>query len=148
MNNELYQLIYNSSSFMFEMYNGKILPKDHPDYYDDLIEIKVIKKYDNVNGHITIWKEEYQITNEFVDSIFNYVELNINKLIEMSLKQNSEAEEYTSGGGLKINIKYKSIFISMDEKYTSIMNEQEQNAFYIFKQDIIKTIKNLLNANK
>lgn len=54
MNNELYQLIYNSSSFMFEIYDGRILPKDHPNYYDDLIDIKVINRYDNISGHINI----------------------------------------------------------------------------------------------
>lgn len=148
MNNVLYQLIYNSSSFMFEIYDGRILPKDHPNYYDDLIDIKVINRYDNISGHIIIKNEEYQITKDFVDSIFNYVELNINKLIEMSLKQNSEAEKYTSGGGLILNIKYKSMLISIDERYTIIMSEQEQNEFYILKQNIINTIKNYLNANK
>lgn len=148
MNNELYQLIYNSSSFMFEIYDGRILPKNHPNYYDDLIDIKVINRYDNISGHIIIKNEEYQITKDFVDSIFKYVELNINKLIEMSLKQNSEAEKYTSGGGLRLNIKYKSMLISIDERYTIIMSEQEQNEFYILKQNIINTIKNYLNANK
>lgn len=66
----------------------------------------------------------------------------------MSLKQNSEAEKYTSGGGLRLNIKCKSMLISIDERYTIIMSEQDQNEFYILKQNIINTIKNYLNANK
>ena len=148
MNNELYQLIYNSSSFMFEMYDGRILPKEHPNYYDNLIDIKVIKKHNNINGHILIGKEEYQITDSFIEFILNYVKLNINKIIELSLRQNSEAEEYTSGGGLRLNIKYKSMLISIDEQYTIVMNEQEQKEFYIFKQDIINAIKNILNTSK
>lgn len=148
MNNELYQLIYNSSSFMFEMHDGRILPKEHPNYYDNLIDIKVIKKHNNINGHILIGKEEYQITDSFIEFILNYVKLNINKIIELSLRQNSESEEYTSGGGLRLNIKYKSMLISIDEQYTIVMSEQEQKEFYIFKQDIINTIKNILNTNK
>lgn len=147
-NIELYQLMYSVSSFMFEMYDGQILPKEHPDYYDNLIDIKLIRKNDNTYGHILIGREEYQITDTFIESIQNYIKLNINKMIELSLKQNFEAEEYTSGGGLRLNIKYKSVLISIDEHYTIIMDEQDQKDFYNFKNNIINTIKNMLDTNK
>jgi len=147
-NIKLYQLMYSVSSFMFEMYDGQILPKEHPDYYDNLIDIKLIRKNDNTYGHILIGREEYQITDTFIESIQNYIKLNINKMIELSLKQNFEAEEYTSGGGLRLNIKYKSVLISIDEHYTIIMDEQDQKDFYNFKNNIINTIKNMLDTNK
>ena len=40
------------------------------------------------------------------------------------------------------------MLISIDEQYTIVMSEQEQKEFYIFKQDIINAIKNILNTSK
>ena len=147
-NIEVYQLLHNISSFMIELYDGQILPKDHHNYYDGLIDIKLINKSNKNYGHIIIGKEKYQIKDETVKSIQTYIESNINKLINLSLNQKVEAEEYTSGGGLILNIKYKSILISIDEQYTICMNEKEQLEFYNFKNDIINTIKNILQSNK
>lgn len=94
MNNEnareIYNILYNKSFFIVNWNQGTVLPLDHPNYYDGRINKKIVKDYDNTSGNINIGKEEYNITNEKVEALYEYIENNIDRITSIALKQNTE----------------------------------------------------------
>lgn len=138
-NNEIYNILYNKSFFMINWNEGAVLPLNHPNYYDGRINIKIIKDYDNTTGNINIEKEEYNITSDKVDTLYEYIENNINKITNIALKQNTETY---AGVADNLNIKYKSIYISLSG--TNATCEEDYNEINNIKNDI----KNILTQNK
>ena len=74
---EMYNILNNKSFFMVNWNEGTVIPIHHPNYYNGRIDIKIIKDYDNIIGNINIEKEEYCITNEKVEKLYEYIEKNI-----------------------------------------------------------------------
>lgn len=143
MNNEnareIYNILYNKSFFIVKWNEGAVLPLDHPNYYDGRINIKIIKDYDNTSGNINIRKEEYNITNEKVEALYEYIENNIDRITSIALKQNTETY---AGVADDLNIKYKSLYISISG--TNATNEEDYNEI----SNIKNNIKNILMQNK
>ena len=110
--------LMSKDSFMINWLEGAVLPKNHPNYYNGRIDVDI----KNLCGNINFEKNEYQITEELVHKLYNYIEANINELIKISLNQN--AEMY-AGVVETLSIKYKSIFINISELNASSEEEKE-----------------------
>ena len=123
----------NKESFMFSWQTGGVLPTFHPKYYDGRINVEIRRIYDESYGNINFEKEEYQISDDLVNNLYNYIENNIEKLIKLALNQTDEMYE---GVSHNLGIKYKSIYISL-----SIFNTKSDEE----KQDIIKIEEDLKN---
>lgn len=128
--------LMSKDSFMINWFEGAVLPKNHPNYYNGRIDVDI----KNLNGNINFEKNEYQITEELVHKLYNYIESIINELIKISLNQN--AEMY-AGVAETLSIQYKSIFINISELNAS--SEEEKNAIKKIKNNI-KTI--ILESSK
>lgn len=139
INRELYNIAYNKSYFMVNWYEGAVLPENHPNYFDGRINIKITKQFDNFNGNINISKDEYPLTKEVVNELYEYIEKNINRLINISLKQNDEAYD---GVADSLDIKYKSIYLTISG--LNATTEEDFNEINNIKNDI----KNILISNK
>lgn len=123
--------LMNKDSFMLDWYAGAVVPKNHPRYYDGRIEVSIRKAFGSSYGIINFGKDEFQISDELVSNLYNYIETNIDKLIKISLNQNTEMYE---GGRDVLRIKYKSIYISINGVNAS--SEEEKNEIYKIKDNI------------
>jgi len=139
INRELYNIAYNKSYFMVNWYEGAVLPKNHPNYFNGRIDIKIAKQFNNYHGNINFEKDEYPLTKEVVNELYDYIEKNINKLINISLKQNDEAYD---GVADSLDIKYKSIYLTISG--LNATTEEDFNEINNIKSDI----KNILISNK
>lgn len=132
--------LMSKDSFMLDWYAGAVLPKHHPRYYDGRIEVVIRNAFNSSYGTINFGKDEYQITDDLVNNLFNYIETNIDKLIKIALNQSTEMYEYGTRDVLRI--KFKSLYISISERNGS--SEEEKNEIYKIKEEI----KNLICVNK
>ena len=138
-NNEWFiRELMNKGSFMLDWIDGAVLPKDHPHYYDGRIDVSIRKVFNSSYGNISFDKDEYQISDELVSNLYNYIETNIDKLIKLSLNQSADMYE---GVVKRLSIKYKSIYIDVREINAS--SEEEKNAIKNIKNDI----KNIVLSN-
>ncbi len=131
--------LMNKDCFMMDWYEGAVIPKTHPRYYDGRIEVNIRKAFNNSFGNINFGKDKYKVTDEMVDNLYNYIEINIDKLIKIALNQSTKMYE---GGSDNLFIKFKSIYISISEINAS--SEEEKNEIYKIKEEI----KNLICSNK
>ena len=131
--------LMNKDSFMFDWYAGAVIPKHHPRYYDGRVEVKIRKVFNNSYGNINFGRDEYQVNDEVVNNLYNYIETNIDKLIKISLNQNSEM--YV-GYGERLGVKYKSIYMNICVSNAS--SEEEKNEIANIKEDI----KNIICIEK
>lgn len=131
--------LMNKNSFMLDWYAGAVVPKHHPRYYDGRIEVNIRKAFNSSYGNINFGKDEYQVSNELVNNLYNYIETNINKLIKISLNQSTEMYE---GVRDVLRIKFKSIYISISGINAS--SEEEKNEIAKIKEDL----KNIITVNK
>ena len=115
----------DKDSFMIDWFEGAVLPKNHPDYYNGRIDVDI----KNSSGIISFNSDKYHITEELVYKLYTFVESNIDKLIKIALNQNTEMY---AGVEERLAIKYKSIYINISEINAS--TEEEKS--------IIKNIKN------
>lgn len=129
--------LMSKESFMMDWYNGAVIPKTHPRYYDGRIEVNIRRLFNSSYGSINFGKDEYQVNDELVNNLYNYVENNINELIKISLNQSAEMYEGVSD---VIRIKYKSIYLSISGINAS--SEEEKNKINRIKEDIKKIIIN------
>ena len=127
--------VLSKNSFILEWKKGAVLPEEHPNYYNGRINISIKRNYDNIYGYITIEKEEYKITNQLFEKIYNYIASNIEKLIKIALNQ---SEEMYNGVSNSLRIKYKSIYINISELNTS--NQEEIDYIKEIKEEIKKII--------
>lgn len=131
--------LMSKESFMLDWYAGAVVPKNHPRYYDGRIEVSIRKVFNSSYGDISFGKDKYQVTDEVVNNLYNYIEMNIDKLIKISLNQSTEMYEGVSDS---LRIKYKSIYISISGINAS--SEEEKNEIYKIKEDI----KNIISINE
>lgn len=129
--------IMNKNCFMIEWYEGAVIPITHPRYYEGRIEVSIRKAFNNSYGNISFGKDKYQVSNEVVDKLYNYVETNIHKLIQISLNQNTEMYDGVSDN---LFIKFKSIYVSLSGLNTT--SEDEKNIINNIKNDIKNIILN------
>lgn len=138
--NELFiRELMNKDSFMLDWYSGAVLPKHHPRYYDGRIEVNIRKSFNSSYGSINFGKDEYEVTDEVVNNLYNYIETNIDKLIKLSLNQSTEMYEGVSDS---LRIKFKSVYVSISGINAS--TEEEKNEINKIKDDI----KNIIIVNK
>ena len=131
--------LMNKDSFMFDWYAGAVIPKHHPRYYDGRIEVNIRKVFNSSYGNINFGRDEYQVNDEIVNNLYNYIETNIDKLIKISLNQSTEMYEGVSDS---LRIKYKSICISISE--INAISEEEKEEIAKIKDDI----KNIICIEK
>ena len=129
--------IMNKNCFMIEWYEGAVIPITHPRYYEGRIEVSIRKAFNNSYGNISFGKDKYQVSNEVVDKLYNYVETNIHKLIQISLNQNTEMYDGVTDN---LFIKFKSIYVSLSGLNTT--SEDEKNIINNIKNDIKNIILN------
>lgn len=136
--------LMNKNCFMIDWYKGAVIPKTHPKYYDGRINIEIRKIYNNSFGNINFEKDEYQVSDDIVNELYNYIEQNIEKLIKLALNQTTEMYEGVSDS---LSIKFKSVYISLSELNT--MSDEEKNIINNIKKDIKEIILNgsLLKEN-
>lgn len=127
--------LMNKSSFMLDWYAGAVVPKHHPRYYDGRIEVNIRKVFNNSYGNVSFGKDEYQISDEIINNLYNYIENNINKLIKLSLNQTTEMYEGVSDC---LRIKYKSIYISISR--INAISDEEKSEIENIKFEIKKII--------
>lgn len=132
--------LMNKDSFMLDWYAGAILPKHHPRYYEGRIEVIIRNAFNSSYGTINFGKDEYQISDDLVKNLYNYIESNIEKLIKIALNQSTEMYEYGTRDVLRI--KFKSLYISISGRNES--SEEEKNEIYKIKEEI----KNIICVNK
>ena len=131
--------LMNKDCFMIDWHEGAVIPKTHPRYYDGRIEVNIKKAFNSSYGNINFGKDEYKVTDEMVNNLYNYIEINIDKLIKIALNQSTKMYE---GASDSLNIKFKSIYISISGINAS--SEEEKNEIYKIKEEI----KNLICINK
>ena len=141
-NEKFYKLLTNKDSFLFDWYEGAILPKEHPNYFKGRIEVSINKLFDNISGVIKIEKDEYELSNDLFIKLYNYIRSNFDNLIKISLNQKSEMY---AGGDSIFRIKYKSVFIDIDENNISFKEELE--FINKLKEDIKKIITERINSD-
>lgn len=129
--------LMNKNCFMVDWFEGAVLPKTHPRYYDGRIEVNIRKVFNNFYGNINFGKEEYQISNEIVEKLYNYIETNINRLIKVSLNQNTEMYDGVSDS---LFIKFKSIYVNISG--LNATSEEEKKEINKIKEDIKDIITN------
>lgn len=132
--------LMNKDSFMLDWYAGAILPKHHPRYYEGRIEVIIRNAFNSSYGTINFGKDEYQISDDLVKNLYNYIESNIDKLIKIALNQSTEM--YECGTRDVLRIKFKSLYISISGRNAS--SEEEKNEIYKIKEEI----KNIICVNK
>lgn len=130
--------LMNKDSFMLDWYAGAILPKHHPRYYEGRIEVIIRNAFNSSYGTINFGKDEYQISYDLVKNLYNYIESNIDKLINIALNQSTEMDEWGTRDVLRI--KFKSLYISISGINAS--SEEEKNKINRIKEDIKKIIIN------
>ncbi len=123
--------LMNKDSFMFDWYAGAVIPKHHPRYYDGRIEVNIRKVFNSSYGNINFGRDEYQVNDEVVNNLYNYIETNIDKLIKISLNQSTEMYEGVSDS---LRIKYKSIYISISE--INAISDEEKEEIRNIKEDL------------
>lgn len=133
----------NKGSFMINWFEGSILPIDHPKYYDGRIEVIIRKEFNNSYGKISFGRNEYQISDEIVNKLYNYVENNIEKLFKISLNQNTTMYE---GGNESLSIKYNSIYITISR--TNASSESEKDEIESIKNDIKNILIQKVNSQE
>lgn len=131
--------LMSKESFMLDWYAGAVVPKNHPRYYDGRIEVNIRRFFNSSYGNINFGKDKYQVTDEVVNNLYNYIETNIDKLIKISLNQSTEMYEGVSDS---LRIKYKSIYISI----SGINASSEEEKIEIAK--IKEEIKNIICIEK
>lgn len=129
--------LMNKNCFMIDWHEGAVIPKTHPRFYDGRIEVSIRKSFNNSYGNISFGKDEYQVSDEVVDKLYNYVETNIDRLIKISLNQNTEMYEGVSDN---VFIKFKSIYVSLSGLNTT--SEEEKNTIKNIKNDLKNIILN------
>lgn len=122
-NRELYDTLYNNHYFLIKISEGAVLPENHPNYYDGRTDIKITKQFDNCHWDINIGSDKVEITNDIVNSLYTFVENNIEKMIKLALNQYDEG---VSGVYDTLEIKYKSVHITLSVLNTSDVNEQTE----------------------
>ena len=100
----------SKESFVFSWHAGAVLPISHPKYYDGRINVEIRKIYNDSFGNINFEKDEYQVSDDIVTKLYNYVENNIEKLVKLALNQTTEMYEGVSD---RLSIKFKSVYISL-----------------------------------
>ena len=123
--------LMNKDSFMFDWYAGAVIPKHHPRYYDGRIEVNIRKVFNSSYGNINFGRDEYQVNDEVVNNLYNYIETNIDKLIKISLNQSTEMYVGVSDS---LRIKYKSIYISISE--INAISDKEKEEIRNIKEDL------------
>lgn len=129
--------LMSKESFMLDWYTGAVVPKTHPRYYDERIEVSLRRFFNSSYGNINFGKDEYQVNDKIVNNLYNYIENNIDKLIKISLNQSIEIYEGVSD---VIRIKYKSIYLSISGINAS--SEEEKEDINRIKEDIKNIIIN------
>lgn len=122
-NRELHNILYNNHYFLIKISEGAVLPENHPNYYDGRTDIKITKQFDNCHWDINIGSDKVEITNDIVNSLYTFVENNIEKMFKLALNQYDEG---VSGVYDTLEIKYKSVYISLSVLNTSDINEQTE----------------------
>ena len=89
-NKELYNIVYNNHYFLVKISEGAVLPENHPNFYDGRTDIKITKQFDSYNWNINIGRDKYEITNDIVDSLYSFIEKNIDKMFSLALNQYDE----------------------------------------------------------
>lgn len=123
---DLYQIeefIAPSNDFTIKLQCGSVLPITHPNYYNNRIDIEIldIEKYS-----IKIEKEEYRINFEVLRKIKEFINKNLNILINYSLSQNKRFmlnNSLEGGGARTITIKYGKLIILIDGQVTGEIGE-------------------------
>lgn len=126
--------LMDKDSFMIDWFEGAVLPKNHPDYYNDRIDVDI----KNSSGTISFDSDKYHITEELVYKLYTFVESNIDKLIKIALNQKTEMY---AGVAERLAIKYKSIYINISEINAS--TEEEKSII----KNIKNNIKNIILSN-
>ena len=67
--------LMSKESFMLDWYAGAVVPKNHPRYYDGRIEVNIRKVFNSSYGDISFGKDKYQVTDEVVNNLYNYIYL-------------------------------------------------------------------------
>jgi len=134
----------SKESFVISWHAGAVLPVFHPEYYNGRIDVEIRKISNNSYGNINFEKDEYQVSDDIVNKLYNYVENNIQKLIELALSQTTEM--YV-GRFDNLLIKFKSIYISLSELNTT--SDEEKIEIAKIKEDFkkIMLINKVANNN-
>ena len=138
--NEIFiEELMDKDSFMLDWYADPAVPKQHPRYYDGRIEVSIRNAFNSSYGNINVGKDEYKVTDEVVSNLYNYIEINIDKLIKIALNQSTGM--YV-GESDSLRIKFKSIYISISR--INVASEEAKNEIYKTEEEI----KNLICSNK
>ena len=130
--------LMDKDSFMLDWYAGPVLPKQHPRYYDGRIEVNIRYAFNSSYGNINVGKDKYKVTDEVISNLYNYIEINIDKLIKIALNQNTGM--YV-GERDSLRIKFKAIYISISR--INVSSEEEKNEICKMEDEI----KNLICSN-
>ena len=129
--------LISKESFVFSWNSGAVLPVFHPNYYNGRINIKIRKIYNNCSGNINFEKDEYLVSDDTVNRLYNYVENNMERLIKLALNQTTEMYD---GVVDNLSIKFKSVYISLS-KFNAI-SEEDKNEISKVKDDVKKIVLN------
>ena len=130
-NQEFINNLVNKDAFMFDWHEGAVLPLNHPHYYDGRVSVTLKQNHDGVNGNINIGTDEYPVTDDIVNKLYDYIEANIEKMIKLSLNQTSN--NYF-GVTDNMMIKYKTVFITISGPNAS--TDEERKTIDSIKEDI------------
>lgn len=121
--------------FMLNWSSGNIIPINDPNYYDSSTEVNIRRNYSDSYGDIRFKRDKYEVTEEVVSNLYNYVKTNLDKLIKITLNQTTDMFD---GVIDYLSIKFKSLYISISEFNAS--SEEEVNEIRKIKEDIKKII--------
>lgn len=130
--NEIFiRKLYNKSSFIIEWNEGAVLPTNHPNFYKNRTNVSIYHSNNELSGNINFEKKEYKINEIIFNEIYDYIEKNFLKLINISLNQN---DDYMMGVSSTLSIKYKTIYLTISG--LNINDEKEFDEFNNFKNDL------------
>ena len=119
-------MINNKGVFHLSIFSGAVVPITNPRYYDGRKEIILDKDivYNHIyNAKVEIGREKYSINDVAIDKIIDYINDNLNKLIQIAINQNNKMYD---GDSDSINIKVGSILIML-----SPLNAKEEDSLFL-----------------
>lgn len=131
---------YELSDFAIKLLKGPVVSSKTSDYEKNRIYIEI---FDRDEYTISIYGEKYDINSQYLfNKIKNYIQTNLNTLIDCSIRQNRinlDENAYEGGVSRYIKVKYGNLIININGQVSDIGN---------LCDDFIETIKKMIIDEK
>lgn len=134
--------LYDKGSFFMKIRSGAVIPKFSPNYYNKT-DINLIEEYNSIRYSVLINKNEYSVDDKQFSEIKQLVKDNLDKLIQISIRQTSDMIDGTYNA---ILIKIGSILLNISPQ--NVSNDDDYKFINEFKEKILNILINPSNIIK